>query len=248
VSRGAVAGLACAVLLGGAGPGFTACAALAASPAPSAARFDLPEGPGRDFIYGYCQTCHDLQSVVDSAGIRRGAWDAVLDNMREFGLRVDADRRAKILNYLATYLGPNPPPQQKATEATEAGTADGAQVFGDTCIACHEADGKGKPEEFPPLAGNSDLFLAADFVPTVVLNGIEGPIEVEGAAFHNVMPPFDFLSDEEIAAVVAYVRSEWGNDAIRPADFPDVTAADVAAQRDKPMTPAEVHAYRESLK
>ena len=66
-----------------------------ASPAASAAeRFNLPEGPGRDLVYGHCQTCHDLQSVVDSAGIRRGAWNAVLDNMKGFGLRISADQRA----------------------------------------------------------------------------------------------------------------------------------------------------------
>ncbi len=209
-------------------------------------RFDLPAGPGRDLVYGHCQTCHDLQSVVDSAGIRRGAWDAFLDNMKDYGLRISDDQRARILDYLATYMGPEAPPAPPVAEAVAA--ADGAQIYADTCIACHQEDGRGKPDEFPPFAGNSDLFLSPDFPATVVLNGIAGPIEVEGAAFDNEMPPFDFLSDDEIAAVIAYVRSEWGNDALRPSGFADVTADEVAALRAKPMASDEVHALRASLK
>lgn len=220
--------------------------ALWASAAPAAERFNLPQGPGRDLIYGHCQTCHDLQSVVDSAGIRRGAWDAVLDNMHGFGLRVSDDQRALILEYLGTYLGPNPP-EETAAASAGAGPADGLRVFDDTCIACHGADGEGKPEKFPPFAGNHDLFLSPDFPAMVALNGIEGQIEVDGQAFDNVMPPFDFLSDEEIAAVVNYIRSAWNNDTIRPADFPEVTADEVAALRAKPMTAEEVHGVRQSL-
>ncbi len=213
----------------------------------AAERFKLPEGPGRDLVYGHCQTCHDLQSVLDSAGIRRGAWDAVLDNMKDFGLRISADQRATILDYLGTHLGPNPPAAGGA-EVAKTGPVDGAKVFEDTCIACHQADGKGSPGEFPPLAGNPDLFLAPDFPAVVALNGIEGPIKVNDQSFNKVMPPFDFLSDTEIAAVVKYVRSQWGNDAARPAGFGEVTPDDVATLRKKPMTAAKVHAYRESLK
>ncbi len=223
-----------------------AAAMLSAPAARSADRFNLPQGPGRDLIYGHCQTCHDLQSVADSAGIRRGAWDAVLDNMKGFGLRISDDQRAAILDYLGTYLGPNPPPEAPAATA-KGGPADGADVFQATCIACHQAEGEGKPGEFPPLAGNRDLFLAPDFPAVVAVNGIEGPIEVGGQKIDNAMPPFDFLSDEEIAAVVNYVRSKWGNDALAPADMPPLDAAAVAKVREKPMTAQEVHALRESL-
>jgi mono/diheme cytochrome c family protein len=211
-----------------------------------AGRFDLPDGSGRGLVYGHCQTCHDLQSVVDSAGIRRGAWNAVLDNMVNFGLRIDDDQRARLLDYLAAYLGPKPPPVA-AAEGAE-GAADGASVFRDTCVACHQADGAGKPGEFPPLARNRDLFLAPGFPAAVALYGIAGPIEVRGATFDKAMPPFDFLSDDEIAAVVAYVRASWGNDAIRPAGFTDVTPAEVAQLRAEPMSASDVHAYRESLR
>ncbi len=207
-------------------------------------RFNLPKGPGRDLIYGQCRTCHDLQSVVDSAGIPRRAWNAVLDNMRGFGLRVSDDQRAKILDYLATYLGPEPPPEAPVA-GTPAGPVDGAVVFADQCIGCHQETGKGT-QDFPPLAGNHDLFLAQDFPLRVLLHGMTGPITVNGMDFDNQMPNFDFLSDQEIAAVVNYVRGNWGNDKLASGVAPAMPE-DVAALRDTAMTPDEVHAYRQSL-
>lgn len=215
----------------------------------AAQRFDLPAGPGRELVYGHCQTCHDLQSVEDSAGIRSGAWAAVLDNMKDFGLRISDQQRTRILDYLGTYLGPKPPSVTAEAAATPAASAavDGAAVYSDTCISCHQEDGKGKPGEFPPFAGNSDIFLSATFPASVALYGVEGKIDVNGKSFDNVMPPFDFLSDEEIAAVVGYIRSNWGNDKLRPAGVGDPSAADVAALRAKEMTSEDVHALRASM-
>lgn len=220
-------------------------AGLPASAMATATRFDLPEGPGRGLIYGQCQTCHDLQSLVDSAGIPRGAWNAVLDNMREFGLRVDDAQRGAILDYLASYLGPNPP--SAAPDKLETDDSDSARIFLDVCAACHQEDGTGKEHEFPPLAGNTDLFLARTFPVKVVLNGIEGKLEVEGKEFDRVMPPFDFLSDEEIAAAINYARAQWGNEKLAPADMAPLTAADVARERANPITSEEVYGERQKL-
>jgi mono/diheme cytochrome c family protein len=220
--------------------------ALLPALAPSAtSRFELPEGPGRGLIYGQCQTCHDLQSLVDSAGIPRGSWDAVLDNMREFGLRVDDLQRSKILDYLSTYLGPNPP--APAPDRFVSDTADGARVFLDVCAACHQEDGSGKENEFPPLAGNPDLFLSTRFPALVVLNGIEGPIEVGGRTFDNAMPPFDFLTDEEIATVINYLRGQWGNSALARTGVTNLAPGDIAELRAEPIKPADVRARRAAL-
>jgi mono/diheme cytochrome c family protein len=82
----------------------------------------------------------------------------------------------------------------------------------------------------------------------VVLGGLEGVIEVGGNSFDGEMPSFDFLTDDEIAAVVGYVRSNFGNAALRPEAMADVTAADVAALRAVMLTPADAYAYRQSLK
>ena len=172
---------------------------------------------------------------------------AVLDNMKGFGLRITEDQRARILDYLGSYMGPNPPPTDGSSETVTAAEVSGKDVFNNTCIACHMEDGKGKPGEFPPLAGNTDLFLSPEFPALVVLNGIEGPLSVEGHDFNNVMPSFDFLSDSEIAAVLTYVRSNWGNDTLPGASTDHLTSDDIKAIRSNPMTSVAVHEARAKL-
>ncbi len=82
---------------------------------------------------------------------------------------------------------------------------------------CHQPDAKGVPGQFPPLAGNTDIFLARDFPARVVLFGLSGRIAVHGQRFNGAMPPLgDVLKDEEIAAVVNYVRGGFGNDVLAP--------------------------------
>ena len=224
-----------------------AATALQAPAVMAQSQFDLPEGPGRNLVYGQCQTCHDLQSPVDSAGIPKSAWNAVLDNMKEYGLRITPEQRAKILDYLGTYMGPKPPPAAKAEPVQQAEQADGAQQFADVCAACHEPDARGKKGKFPALAANEDLFLSKEFPLYVVLNGLVGPIEVAGDKIDNQMPSFEFLTDDEIAAAVNYVRSHFGNEKLAPAGFSEVTPADVAQARTKQMTSDDVNALRKSL-
>ena len=121
-------------------------------------------------------------------------------------------------------------------------------MFNEQCIACHQANGQGVAGQFPPLAGNRDLFLATRLVPTVVLFGMQGPIEVNGRHFNGAMPPFDFLPDEQIAAVAGYVRSAWGNDALQPQTAKPIVPATVAALRKTKMTPQAVYKRRQTLK
>jgi mono/diheme cytochrome c family protein len=209
-----------------------------------ASDLELPPGPDRDLVYGQCRTCHDLQYLIDSAGIPRASWDAVIDNMRQYGLRVPTDVRSRILDYLAIYLGPNPPPTDAEAARTEEAAADGRSVYLDNCASCHQPNGRGTEEHFPPLAGNPDLFLDRLYPIYVVLNGLKGPLTVEGRQFQNVMPPFDHLPDASVAAVVTYIRTAWDNRALRPDAMIDVDAAAVAEARHRPMTAQQVLAYR----
>ena len=94
--------------------------------------------------------------------------------------------------------------------------AQGKAVYGKTCIACHQATGMGAPGQFPPLAGSEWVNEAEPGrMIRAVLNGLQGPISVHGQNFNNVMVPWNALSDEDIAAVITYVRqnAEWGNKA-----------------------------------
>jgi mono/diheme cytochrome c family protein len=110
---------------------------------------------------------------------------------------------------------------------TVAAKADGAVVFQNICIACHQKTGLGIAGAFPPLAGSQWLEGNASIPARIILHGLAGPIEVKGVTYNGVMPAFGAqLSDEEIAAVVSYVRSQWGNSA------PAISAAEVKALRD----------------
>jgi cytochrome c oxidase cbb3-type subunit 2 len=86
---------------------------------------------------------------------------------------------------------------------------DGAKLYSSTCQACHQANGKGLPGAFPPLAGSP--IVNGDDIETyikIVLQGYDAREE------YGVMPPFaEQLSDEEIAAIINHERSSWGNKA-----------------------------------
>lgn len=91
---------------------------------------------------------------------------------------------------------------------------DGAALYAGRCASCHQADGKGIPGAFPPLAGSPWVLESAEIPVRIVLGGLQGPIEVLGATYQGVMPAFGSqLGDAEIAAVLSHVRSSFGNTA-----------------------------------
>jgi mono/diheme cytochrome c family protein len=117
----------------------------------------------------------------------------------------------------------------------------GAAVYSRICLGCHQFNGEGLPVAFPPLAG-SPIVTAADpgKAIRIVLHGLQGPIEVKGATFNSIMPaPAPALSDQDIADVLTFVRSEWGNDA-PPVTVEAVTAIRALGPRTAPWTWAEL--------
>jgi mono/diheme cytochrome c family protein len=122
-------------------------------------------------------------------------------------------------------------------EATAGGASaiDGKQVFGGKCAACHQATGTGIAGVFPPLAGSEWVLGDEKTLANIVLHGVTGSITVKGTAYNGAMPSFKNLSDEELAAVLSAIRSDWGNTAT------PVTAATVKAQRE--ATQARVTPY-----
>lgn len=95
--------------------------------------------------------------------------------------------------------------------------AKGKGVYARICAPCHMEGGTGDPTRFiPPLAG-SDWADAPgpNRIIRIVLNGLNGPITVKGQQFNGtaMLAWKDNLSDEDIAAVLTYVRSQWGNHA-----------------------------------
>jgi nitrite reductase (NO-forming) len=123
-------------------------------------------------------------------------------------------------------------PVSAAAVASAGGTLTKAQqikageaLFNGTCSVCHQSNGAGIPNVFPPLA-KSD-YLNADTVRAagVVLNGLSGPVTVNGAVYDSVMPPMSQLNDDEVANILTYVMNSWGNSGGQ------LSAADVAKVR-----------------
>ncbi len=111
---------------------------------------------------------------------------------------------------------------------------DGGQIYTLYCSACHGADGKGATGgQFPPLAGSEWPLGDPARSVKIVLHGLHGEVEVDGRKFNLEMPPQGaMLADDQIAAILSYVRSSWGNKA-EPvtADFVKATRAATADRK-----------------
>ncbi len=111
--------------------------------------------------------------------------------------------------------------------------AQGKRLFNSAgaCYTCHQPTGQGIPGTYPPLAGSEWVNGPDDRTIRILLSGLTGPLQVKGAAFPGAAPMPSFgtsgfnWNDEKIAAVLTYVRQEWGNKA------PAVDSAKVAQVR-----------------
>jgi nitrite reductase (NO-forming) len=118
-----------------------------------------------------------------------------------------------------------PPTPGTPVAATPAERVQRAQqLFGTNCAACHQVNGRGLEGAFPPLAGSDFLNADKRRAIGVVVHGLQGPVTVNGQVYNGVMPALR-LTDDEVANVLTYVYSQWGN-----AGFV-VTPSEVAAVR-----------------
>lgn len=122
----------------------------------------------------------------------------------------------------SVYLADKAEPTQaiaKAAEASKQGNLTkkmqveaGKNLFMGTCSTCHQSNGDGLPGVFPPLA-SSDIVNGWDKqkIIGVVLNGLAGPIKVNGKDYNSNMPPMSQLNDDEIANILTFVLNSWEN-------------------------------------
>lgn len=111
-----------------------------------------------------------------------------------------------------------------SSAAMKGSSGHGAAVYNTNCSTCHQANGKGSPGAFPPLAGNAVVTGDPTKVIHIVKDGLTGAIKVNGQSYSGQMPAWKAsLKAADIAAVVTYIRSSWGNHASA------VTAAQVSA-------------------
>lgn len=135
---------------------------------------------------------------------------------------------------------------EAASVSLEDRIANGKKLFGTHCSACHQSEGQGLKGAFPPLAGSDNLLEGPAIAVNAVINGLAGPITVNGVEYNSVMPALSYLSDSDVADIVTFVMNSWDN----PGG--EVNAAEVAAARggvavsepgDHPVAESEQMAY-----
>jgi mono/diheme cytochrome c family protein len=113
----------------------------------------------------------------------------------------------------------------------------GKRLYTANCVACHQPTGQGVAGQFPTLVG-SEWVLGGDWhgdnhLVKILLNGLQGAIQVKGETYNGAMPPWKQLKDEQIAMILTYIRNEWGNSA------PPITAEQVAKIREETTAQTE---------
>jgi mono/diheme cytochrome c family protein len=115
----------------------------------------------------------------------------------------------------------------KADPALAAAMTRGAVVYKNVCITCHQADGGGVPNMNPPLIKTTYVLGDKARLAHIVLAGLAEPIEINGDDYKQHMPAQGYLTDQQVADVLTYVRNSFGNKASA------VQVAEVKAVRDK---------------
>ena len=90
---------------------------------------------------------------------------------------------------------------------------EGYQLYTTNCANCHQADGKGMANLYPPLV-NSSILKDKSAIACIIRNGMKGTILVNGKEFSRPMPANPKLTEIEIAELVSFVRMKWGKDSV----------------------------------
>lgn len=211
----------------------------------------LPDGPGKDLVKSKCTACHGLAFILEG-GYSAAQWHKVVEDMVKVGLQMTPEERKTITTYLTTKLAKGPPaptplPPEKAGTDTKAPAAPekspGQALYENNCSFCHRNTGIGIDGAIPPLAGNRAVTKDNRYNIQTVLYGLSGEITVLEDYYNSSMPGFSNLTNKEVAEVINYYTSVWGN----KADFQPVKESEVAAERKDSKTPADVRKYRAEL-
>jgi nitrite reductase (NO-forming) len=100
----------------------------------------------------------------------------------------------------------------------------GKEVYIQFCQSCHMENGEGAEGLYPPLAKTRYLKNSKKII-DIILNGQFGEVKVNGKKYNTDMPAQDYLTDEQIADVLTYIRSNWEN------KYPAISPAQVKARR-----------------
>jgi mono/diheme cytochrome c family protein len=153
------------------------------------------------------QRLNDKEPVQLVAGYQPEGWFAMLDrNHPDLQLAGAVDRNVfwpgrEDVSFV---------PPKIAKSAAMSFEEFGKRLYSN-CMSCHQANGRGLPPVYPPLRNSEIVHGDPEMLVKILLYGLEGRIEVDGQTYNQVMPAAPIRGDDEIAAVLSYVRSAWGN-------------------------------------
>lgn len=120
----------------------------------------------------------------------------------------------------------------------------GAKVFRGQCAQCHQANGAGVPGVFPPLVDSPWVTGSEERLARILINGLNGPVEVKGTTYNGNMPAFGpnglNLKPRQIAGVLSYIRQDWGNAAPEVTEETVQKVLDSYGDRSTPWTAEEL--------
>jgi mono/diheme cytochrome c family protein len=153
-----------------------------------------------------------LKTGVSVRGAVYGPMAEVVYNSLQY--MTDADIRAMAVYLKSLAQGSPPEPATTSLPSSESSLllTLGKSIYDRDCASCHGVQGLGKPPHYPPLAGNQSIQMSSAVnAIRMVLNG-GFPPSTGGNPKPYGMPPFaQSMSDDEVAAVVTYIRTAWGN-------------------------------------
>jgi mono/diheme cytochrome c family protein len=209
--------------------------------APPSLAVVLPAGEGKVLVERVCAGCHDPSLVMFTREDEEG-WAVIVNDMAARGAKGTKEELDIITSYLATHFSRRKGFAPLLTSGAAAATgaldeqqryAAGREIYQALCVMCHQADGRGRQNVAPPLVGSSLALGPAGIPVRIMLHGKRGPT--------NVMPALgSLMTDEQIAAVLTYVRREWGQTA-SPIDAAAVKEIrSLTAGRARPWTAQEL--------
>jgi mono/diheme cytochrome c family protein len=172
-----------------------------------------------------------LKTGVSARGAVFGPMATVVHDSLQYLTEADIRAMAVYLKSQTQVGEPSEPAQIRVDEKqTEALVKQGARIYEKFCADCHQRNGTGVPRIYPPLVNNEAIVMPYPInAIRIVVNG-GFPPSTQGNPRPYGMPPFgQDLTDQEIAAVVSFIRQSWGNHA------PAVSPAEVASARGIPV-------------
>lgn len=203
----------------------------------------LPDGPGKDLLEQRCTACHSLDSTT-SKKLGQSEWNQIVSQMVSLGAQLSPTEREGLVEYLAANFG------SSASNRVASIGSEGAFLYQNNCNGCHQAAGNGVQGAFPPLARHVSVLLKAggrDYLGRVLINGLQGPINVSGFSYNGVMPKYETLKDTQIAALLNYISTTWGNSSTLPPDYKPYTAEEIKFLRNLKLSPTQMLLERAKL-